>query len=99
MSPKSRAREIRTELRVLKKLSRALADVKPPPGSADRMRGYRRRLAAQIFLDGRIVRAAKVEDEQAIAVGIKQNEINRQKRTSIAKRLGFSRCLRDAGAR
>ena len=95
MSPEDRARELRAERRILQKLAAALEDVRPPPGLAERMKRYRRRLADQIFLDGRIIRAATANDAQAIAVGVNQNEINRGKRTTLAKRLHFSRCLRD----
>jgi hypothetical protein len=77
-------------------LRRHLLRVHAPAAQADRFRTYLVKLEHEILLDRRIARAARAEDRQAVAIGLSQNEFNRDRRSRIARKLGFSACLRES---
>jgi hypothetical protein len=82
----------------LARIRDVIADVPPAPGTKGRFSKYLKTLDDQILLDRRIARAARADDGQSITVGLHQNQLNRNRRTQIARDLHLSRCLRDASA-
>jgi hypothetical protein len=94
-TPAQRAAQMGREAVVLSALHDALAAARVPHRATRLMRFYLLRLRAQIVLDERLALAAS--DEEAIENGMAQNVFNRRARSKLARQLGFSDCLRDAG--
>lgn len=91
-----RAGNMSEHARWLAMLQRRLVRVRAPKAEAKRFKTYLVRLQNQILLDRRIARAAREGDRQAVAIGLSQNEFNRDRRSRIARELGFSDCLRES---
>jgi alkanesulfonate monooxygenase SsuD/methylene tetrahydromethanopterin reductase-like flavin-dependent oxidoreductase (luciferase family) len=79
----------------LAEIQRNLLRVHAPAGVAHQFRAYLANLKDQILLDRLIARAARAGDPQAVAIGLRQNQFNRDRRSRIATKLRLARCLRD----
>jgi hypothetical protein len=86
-----RAADVRRERARLLRIRRALVAAAGGRLSPD-LRRYRAALKDQMFLDGRIERAAKEGDVAAVAVGLRQNRYNERRRRQIADEVGLFAC-------
>ena len=91
------AATMKDELVILEPLLSRLRDVRVPAALRRQMRFYRRRLSAQIRLDRLVQAAAVAKDAQSVELGMTQNDYNRDRRTELARAIGFSTCLTDPG--
>lgn len=94
-----RAKLLARERLWLRQLARALRTIRAPREDQERMRRYRRALRSQILLDGILANGLRAEDGEGgrpgVEAGERQNGFNRAARTTLARRLDFSRCLFD----
>lgn len=86
---------IEAELPRLRRLQRLLGSERPPRSLRKDLRRYTAALAAQIYLDTRIITAIENDDSWSKEIGLRQNQFNRKRRNALATELGLPRCFRD----
>ncbi len=95
---RSRGESLRTsiegEVSRLRRLQRLLGDPSPPRTVRKDVKRYTTALAAEIYLDSRIIAAIADNDPRSQEVGLRQNEFNRLRRRQLASRLGLPGCFR-----
>jgi hypothetical protein len=93
-----RADEVARDATWLRRLQKRLLRVRAPAPPGHGFQTYLVTLKNEILLDTLIARAARNGDRQAVAIGMAQNQRNRDRRTGIARKLRLSTCLRDSSS-